>query len=192
MSTAAGFAVKSGWAAAVLLRLEAGRPVVVDSRRVLLCDPAVPESRQPYHDGFGTARARDASLDALLASVREHGRRSTVAALAGMHHAAAFTRVAIVAGSLADPETIANDHIRIHALEGRLFRDVVAAAATSEGLSCVTWRERDLPAMVSGALRLPLEDARAALAAAARGRAPWRAEQKAAALAAWLAAAGAS
>ena len=49
----------------------------------------------------------------------------------------------VVVGSLIDPAGIANDHIRIHALEGQLFRRVVEDAAARSRLACSTWRDRD-------------------------------------------------
>jgi hypothetical protein len=54
--SASGFTVKSGWASAVLVTETDGSPRVADSRRVELSDPGIPESRQPYHAGFGKAR----------------------------------------------------------------------------------------------------------------------------------------
>jgi hypothetical protein len=51
--------VKSGWASVAHLCGPVESPRVVDSRRVDLNDPAnpaIPESRQPYHAGFTTAR----------------------------------------------------------------------------------------------------------------------------------------
>ena len=48
--------------------------------------------------------------------------------------------VGIVVGSLIDPARIGNDHIRIHALEGQLFRGVVAQAAARAKLACLIWR----------------------------------------------------
>jgi hypothetical protein len=93
----------------------------------------------------------------------------------------------IVAGSLIDPERLANDHIRIHALEGQLFRGVVQDAARRSRLSCSIWRNRDLPALAVGILKQSegaLHDTLTALGREVAG--PWRAEQKAAALAAWL------
>ena len=47
-----GVTVKSGWTSVVLLGGLADAPRVLDTRRIDLSDPAVPESRQPYHDGF--------------------------------------------------------------------------------------------------------------------------------------------
>jgi hypothetical protein len=189
---AIGFTVKSGWACAVLLVGSAESPQVVESRRVDLNDPAVPESRQPYHAGFGTAREAGPELSRLISAVRRFGQRSVTGLV---RHYQAFGHpvrgAGIVVGSLIDPERIANDHIRIHALEGQLFRRVVYDAATRSKLSCSIWRERDLYALASGILKQPERELRGKLAVLGRELGgPWRAEQKAAALAAWLVLAG--
>lgn len=184
-----GISVKSGWAAAVLLTGSPVSPRVIDSRRIDLSDPALPESRQPYHAGFGTARGHGAVLSRLLRSVRRFGRDSVVGLI--RDYAAAGYRVAgvgVVAGSLIDPERITNEHIRIHALEGRLFRHIVEEAVGASALPCSVWRERDLFTLAAEALRQSEQHVRAtvtALGSAVAG--PWRAEQKVAAVAAWLA-----
>jgi hypothetical protein len=59
---AIGFTVKSGWASAVVVGGTRALPKVLEARRLDLGDPAVPDSRQPYHAGFGTARAQGADL----------------------------------------------------------------------------------------------------------------------------------
>ena len=56
MMAAVGFSVKSGWAAVVLLEGSAAAPRVAACRRVAISDPAIPDAKQPYHAGFGTAR----------------------------------------------------------------------------------------------------------------------------------------
>ena len=185
---AVGFTVKSGWAAVVLLTDSSTSPRVADSRRIDLSDPSVPESRQPHHAGFGTARSRGPDLSRLLRSVRRFGSRSVRGLIDGYtvvgHQLAG---AAVVVGSLADPEGIANEHIRIHALEGRLFRTVVIEAAVAGGLTCSIWRERDLYAVAAESLERPEPDLRGVVAAFGRTvDGAWRAEQKAAALAAWL------
>lgn len=185
---AVGFTVKSGWAAAVLLEGPRGSPRPVDSRRIELSDPQDPDSRQPYHAGFGTARADDERLAELLRVVRREGRSAVTGLLreyAGQGHRCAG--VGLVVGSVIDPSTIANAHIRIHALEGQLFRGVVEQAAGRAGVRCFVWRERDLfDAGVRG-LKTPETRVRAQLAAMAKAvGGPWRREQKCAALAAWL------
>jgi hypothetical protein len=93
----------------------------------------------------------------------------------------------VVVGSLIDPAKIANEHIRIHALEGRLFRGVVKDAATRSKLACSIWRERDLYEVAAGILNRPEPELRVLVAALGRAVAgSWRAEHKAAALSAWL------
>jgi hypothetical protein len=184
--------VKSGWTAAVLVIGPSTGPRVVDSQSIDLSDPAIPESRQPYHAGFGTARAAGARLSTLVASVERFGQRS-VARLLSRYEAAGYDvrGVGVVVGSLIDPAQIANDHIRIHAREGQLFRGVVEKAAGRNGMPCSIWRERDLSGAAQAALERTeqeLRDAIAALGYGVDGR--WRSEQKRAALAGWLVLAG--
>lgn len=185
---AIGFTVKSGWAAAVLLSGSPTSPHVVDSSRIDLSDPAIPESRQPYHAGFGTARDSGPELSRLLRAVRQLGRQS-VSGLIRRYRAAGhqLAGAGVVVGSMIDPARIANDHIRIHALEGQLFRLVVEDAATRNRLPCSIWRERDLYALAAGVIKQPEQSLRDTLAALRQGVVgSWRAEQKTAALAAWL------
>jgi hypothetical protein len=85
-----------------------------------------------------------------------------------------------------DPERIANAHIRIHALEGQLFRRVVEDALRANGVSQSVWRERDLYGIAAGVLKQTEQRVRATVTALADRRAgAWRAEHKAAAVAAW-------
>jgi len=184
---AIGFTVKSGWASAVLLTGSSASVRVVDSRRVELSDPAIPESVQPYHAGFATARSGP-GLSRLVASVERFGRQSVIGVIreyqTGGHR---LLGAGVVVGSLIDPAKIANEHIRIHALEGRLFRSVVKDAVTRSKMPCSIWRGRDLYASAAGILNRPEAELRALVAALGRAVAgSWRAEHKAAALAAWL------
>lgn len=185
---AIGFTVKSGWASAQLVVGSSTSLRVVASRRIDLSDPAIPESRQPYHAGFGTARNTGPELSQLIAGVRRFGRQSVTGVIRDYRGAGYPLRGAgVVVGSLIDPARIANDHIRIHALEGRLFRNVVQDAAARSGLPCLIWRERDLSTLAIGILKLREQEIRNTLVALGREVAgPWRTEEKSAALAAWL------
>jgi hypothetical protein len=189
---AIGFTVKSGWACAVLLAGPTSSPRLVDSCRVELSDPAIPEARQPYHAGFGTARSAGPDLQRLVASVEHYGSRSVTRVIERYHPAGHDLRGAgVVVGSTGEPERISNAHIRIHALEGRLFRRVLEEAAARSQLPCSVWRERDLYASAPGMLGQPEQALRGAVTSMGRTvGGPWRAEQKAAALAAWLVLAG--
>jgi hypothetical protein len=188
---AIGFTVKSGWACAVLVSGSGASPVVVESRRVELSDPADPDARQPYHAGFGTARDAGRELSQLVASVKRFGRSSVAGLIRDYQSDHTVRGAGVVVGSLIDPATIANDHIRIHALEGQLFRGVVEDGAERRGVRCALWRERDLLAAAVKALNRRENELRDVVALLGRDvDGPWRAEQKAATLAAWLVLAG--
>lgn len=159
-----------------------------DSRKIDLSDPRNPDARQPYHAGFGTARSSGRELSALVASVKQFGRRSLADLFRAYQEAGhRLNGVGMVVGSLVDPERIANAHIRIHALEGRLFRQVVEDGAARSSLTCCVWRERDLYSSAAGIFMQPEPAVRTRVAELReKVDGPWRAEQKAAALAAWL------
>jgi hypothetical protein len=184
---AVGFTIKSGWAAVVLVTGSAAAPAVADSRRVEISDPEVPDSTQPYHAGFGTARDAGDELKRLVASVKSFGRKSVTGLLREYEKRGVLRGAGVVVGSLIDPKTIGNDHIRIHAMEGQLFRTVVIEAAEKSGLKCAVLRERDLYGHASKALKQPEPAVRKALTEMGRHvEGGWRAEQKAAALSAWM------
>jgi len=189
---AAGFTVKSGWACTVLVTGSAASIRVIDRRRIELSDPAVPESRQPYHAGVGTARANGAELSRLVSAVERFGRESVIETIDHYRRGGHQLRgLGIVVGSTIDPDTIGNPHIRIHALEGRLFRQIVEAAAAERRLPCWIWRENELYGLAAGALHRQEPSLRKVLSACGgTSSSSWRREHKAAALAAWLVLAG--
>src|SRR6185436_14432623 len=134
---AIGFRVRSGRAIAVLLEGGAS-PAVLDVRVVALSDPEVAGTVQPYHAALGEAErlvalVRTASMRSVASLLREH-------AEAGREPKAA----ALVVGSLVDPATIANDHMRAHALEGALFRTVLLDALRSHGIEAEVILEKDV------------------------------------------------
>jgi hypothetical protein len=185
-----GFRVKTGRAVAVWLVGPPEAPRVLARREISLCDPELPESRQPHH----------AALDLPAGEGEQAVRRATAAArrvtlravrdLAGELRAAGcrIAGVGIVTGSDADPARIANPHVRAHAAEGRLFRELVEEGARACGLRARTWLERDAWSRAAEALGRPEDELRRAAAELGRsvGR-PWRGEEKLAALAAWSA-----
>jgi hypothetical protein len=186
--SALGFTVKSGWACAVVLDGPAAAPKVVASRRIELSDPADGHGRQPYHAAAGTARKPGPQLDKLIASVERYGRQSVDAFIREQEKAGRrFDGAGIVVGSLIDPAQIANDHIRIHALEGQLFRGIVKEATDRRKLASLVWRERDIYGLAEKQLKRPEGELRRRVTEWGRGvTGPWRAEHKAASVAAWL------
>jgi hypothetical protein len=95
-------------------------------------------------------------------------------------------RAALVVGSVIDSELIANPHIRAHALEGRLFRTVLEDALRSRGIQCAIFTERDVYPTASNLLgQSPIQIRRTIAEFGRSASVPWRADQKAAAVAAW-------
>lgn len=191
---AIGFRVKTGWAAAVLLGGPKDAPVVLDRGRLQLSDPEVPESRQPYHAGFGSEQT-DARTIARLEGIVERFARGEFADLFRDYRAIGRTprAAAVVAGSLVDPATIRNPHMRAHACEGRLYRLLIESAMRRRRLPVRVILERNLFQTAEVELGRAAEELGASLTSLRpEGPGPWRGEEKAAALAAWLTLAGAT
>lgn len=185
-----GCRVKSGRATAVLLVGPAHAPLVADARVIALSDPAVPTSRQPYHAVRAASAAAAPRVERSLRRIVERTSQKSLSALVAEYRRQGYAvrRVALVVGSLGDPTKIANDHIRAHALEGQLFRTALERAARAGRLRCAATRERDLYAEATAALRRGEGQLKRALVELGRGRGgPWRAEEKTATLAAWIA-----
>ncbi len=186
---ALGFRVKSGWAMVVLLSGASSPPRVIDRRRVELADPAVPESTQPFHAGLDLAKAAGAKVVARLVRCVERSSERAIAELIKPYRAGGHRIVGagIVVGSTVDPQSIRNDHIRAHAEEGRLFRVVIEDALKLSRLAFSVTREKDLMSKATKALGISEGKLRADLTTMGKAvDGSWRAEEKAATLAAWM------
>jgi hypothetical protein len=185
---AVGFRVKSGWATAVLLAGPVQAPQALRRRIVELSDADVPESRQPYHAAMGKLEEDAAKIRQHTTVVRRVAARS-VADLLKEFRAAGYllTGAGLVVGSQIDPASISNPHIRAHALEGQLFRSVLEDALQAHGVSSSVFVERDIYSKAAALLARPEDDLKQALKGLGRSLGgPWRAEEKLAALAAWM------
>ncbi len=191
-TAALGFRVKSGWAAVVLLTDTAHSPQLSDVSRIELCDPRFPETRQPYHAAMGKLETDSTKVNQREHVVRSISQQSLIRLLKGYREKAfRIMRAALVVGSQIDPANIANPHIRAHALEGRLFRAVVAETLQDHEIRTEVLLERDVYPSVAARLKQSSDDVKRAIqdlgrSAPAKGR-PWRAEEKLAALAALFA-----
>ena len=186
---ALGFRVKSGWAAAVLLTGSARSPQLCDVRRIDLSDQRLAETRQPYHAAMGRLETDTTKVNRRVRLVRNIAQQSIATLLASYRQKGyLIRRAALVVGSQVDPDSIANDHIRAHAFEGQLFRSVLEETLQANRIPTEILIERD--AYAQGATKLKESDENVRRVIQNFGRAaqgPWRAEQKLAALAAWLA-----
>ena len=187
---AIGFRVKSGRAIAVVLAGPPGSPTVLARREIKLCDPALADSIQPYHATLEMPGQKASKVIERLVKVVQRATNASVAQLLKEWRGAGqeIRGAGLVVGSLTDPATIKNDHIRAHALEGQLFRVSVQEALESNGLTSVAIPERDVYSTAAAALGRSEDELKRA--ASELGRAvggPWRADEKTAALAAWMA-----
>jgi hypothetical protein len=186
---ALGFRVKSGWAAAVLLTGPARSPQLCDVQRIDLSDPRLPETRQPYHAAMGKLETDTTKINWRVSLVRSIAQKS-IAMLIATYRGNGYTisRAALVVGSQVDPDSIANSHIRAHAFEGQLFRSVLEETLQAFRVRTEILLERNAYAQGAAKLKESNDNVRRMIqnfGRAAQG--PWRAEQKLAALAAWVA-----
>jgi hypothetical protein len=188
-TAAAGFRVKSGWAAVVLLRGRVGSPVLRDNRMIDLSDPQIPETRQPYHATFGQLETNAKKTNRRTGIVHRITKQSVTDLLSDYWRKGySITGASMVIGSQLDPASIANPHIRAHALEGQLFRLALQQALNAHGIRTFILLERDAYARAGAQLKKSCDDVRQTIQKLGRyTEGPWRAEQKLAALGAWVA-----
>jgi hypothetical protein len=189
--TAIGFRIKSGYAIAVVLAGPAKSPTVVGRHVVDLCDPDAAETKQPYHDGFGTENEDPREIARRIKIIQRCAKKSVsrlIDDVRGGAAARADLRAGLVVGSVIDPQQVGNPHIRAHANEGKLFRTVVEDALAAHGIACDVIVEKQLAAKALAGLGRTDAEIKQALAAFGKTiGGPWRAEEKAATTAAWLA-----
>ena len=187
---ALGFRVKSGWAMAVLLAGPSSTPKVIQCRAVLLSDPKIPQSKQPHHAALELPESEAKAVTKKLRKVVADAAKKSVGEL--LKEAAELKYnvrgAGLVVGSLVDPATLHNEHIRAHGLEGQLFRTALEHALGEHETPCSVLLEKTAYIAASAGLRKSAAEAKrtiASLGAAHEGS--WRAEEKLAALAAWMA-----
>ena len=183
-----GFRVKSGSAVSIVIDGSIRSPHLCEIRVIDLSDPRDPETLQPYHAAMGVPEMNARKLKRRVQSVRRATEQSIVDLLKRFtDNGYGIRRAALVVGSVIDPDSIANPHIRAHALEGRLFRTTLEAALQSRGIQCAVFIERDTYSTASNLLRRSHTQIHRKLAHLGRSvNGPWRADQKLAALAAWM------
>jgi hypothetical protein len=184
-----GLRAKTARAIAVVLGGSVEEPVVIKKLEISLADPAIPATLQPYHEVMELPW--DQSQRAVRKSARaiERVAHKALAKLIrevqvdGMKVAGA----GIVGAPDRDLSRIGNFHIRAHAAEGLLFRQVLDLAADTNNIKRRTFPDRDFDSLAA----IELGNSRADISRkiSALGRAlppPWRADEKQAATAAWL------
>jgi hypothetical protein len=187
MNAALGFRVKSGWAAGVFVTGPADSSHLLGRQVIQLCDPAVPESKQPYHAKMGTLQTEEDKIERLRKIIFKSAQHSVDSWFNDLQKDWQIRRAGLVVGSDIDPSKIANPHIRAHALEGRLFRTVLQESLEGQGVRCAIFVERKVYEQAAEILKRSEKDLKQSLTQMGRlSGGSWRGDDKLAALAAWL------
>ena len=167
-------------------------PHVVLRRRLELADPAIPGSKQPYHEAEDrkpkeAARIVGRCIDSSRALARE-ALGGALDELRARQHDVAGCGLLLSSGRPlpADLHAILASHALIHAAEGEMYRDVLVRAGEHLSLRVTGVRERDVLVRAKATGRPGAELQRRV---AEMGRSlgpPWRQDEKLATLAAWV------
>jgi hypothetical protein len=184
-----GFRAKTGRAIAIALSGLAAAPRYLGRWDLTLYDPLVPSTAQPHHEVMELpwiealsavrpieARIEKVAVEALAALLSDCANRGCRVAGAG-----------VVGSPDRNLERLGNPHVRAHAAEGILFRRVIEVAAAKLNVNCRSFSDRGFEDAAVSELRQTPEKLDAMLNAIGRSAGkPWRADEKAAATAAWL------
>jgi hypothetical protein len=185
-----GFRVRTGNATAVVLGGPAASPRFLARLYIPLVDMDDDEARQPYHVMAEQDKERGTRLvRQTLTTATTRAAQATRGLIDRAETSGYDVRAAIlVVGSDTNPASIRQPHVQAHALEGRLYREAVEAGLSQLGLGSRAIVEREVRATALDALDLPSAAVGRTLHAFGElaGR-PWRAQDKSAALAAWMA-----
>src|SRR4030095_11330388 len=180
---AIGLRIKSGFAIAAIVSKGGADCAIDEVRTVALSTEELPQSRFPYHPTIELPERQGLALSDK--AVKEVRRTAASEMHKLLQESAGIKRAAMVVGSVIDPDSLGNPHVRVHALEGKLFREVVTAALAEQGIDCGVLVERDAYAKAAADVSATEQQLRTQIAALGHGRIkPWRSEEKLATLAA--------
>ena len=189
---AIGIRVHSGWGAVVAVSGMPGGEEVIDRRRVAVADPRTTGAIQPYHFAERMELKR---AEQHIAKCAAASRKLAVAAVRALlrdleqrQYSIVGTCILLSSGrALPEFDKILASHALIHTAEGEFFREAFRGALGECGVPVIGVREREL--QVQAESRLGPAAAKLQEKIAAMGRSlgpPWTADQKNAALAAFL------
>ena len=195
---AIGCRAHSGWAALVIVAGPVSSPKILDRRRIVIADPEIPGSKQPYHTAEKLTLTQ---AEKLVTRCTERSRalarqelRAAVEQARNSGHEVAGCGIVLASGRpLPDLAATLASHALIHTAEGELFRNVIADACRELNVPVMGVKERDLLAQASAVLGKSDKGLQSYLQKLGRELGPpWTQDEKCATLAAWLALAASS
>ena len=184
-----GFRAKTGRAIAVALARGDSVPTYVARWEVRLYDPLLPATGLPHHEVMELPWIEAQSAARPFENRIEIIATNALAALLSelSSKGCSVTSVGVVGSPDRNLERIGNPHIRAHAAEGILFRRVLEVAAAAHKLRWRSFSDRDFENLAVSELgRDPQEIKRVLAVIGLSAGKPWRADERAAATAAWL------
>jgi hypothetical protein len=182
-----GFRPHTYWTPAVVLAGPATAPRLLRRQRIVF---ATGNERMAYHQAAeaGPVRA-EGLIEGVRRATQANAQREIASLLADLEGPGVEVRTAVIPESRPRlPDTVAQIirvHALMHAAEGVLYRDVVAAACRDLGLEVTRTLERDLPETAAMVLELTPNTLATQLLDLAADP-PWSEDYRIAALAAWL------
>src|SRR5881296_4135071 len=183
-----GFRAKTGRAIAIALKRNLHAPEYLARWEVALYDPTLPAPGPHHHVmdlPWSDAQLAVRPLERKIESI-------AINMLAGLMTDVSskgfnVSSVGVVGSPDRQLERIGNPHIRAHAAEGILFRRVLEIAAAEHKLHWRSFSDRAFEELTFPELRRTPHEIKSTLAEIGRsaGR-PWRADERAAAVAAWV------
>jgi len=186
---AIGLRAKTGRAICVVLGGTIDAPLVVEKFEMALTDPKIAGTFQPYHEVMELPWAESQKAVQKFVRAIEKVARKALGNLARNLQAKGMkvAGIGIIGAKDRDLSRIGNYHIRAHAAEGVLFRQVLNLAAEANGLKWQVFPDKEFERIAKG--KLGSKAPRIAHQMNELGRTvehPWRADEKRAATAAWL------
>jgi hypothetical protein len=196
---ALGFRAHMGWAAAVGVALDGGAPRLVHSSIIATAEAGDRLSNEPYHVAGGwdgsTRAPPHPDPKAAIAEGRKTQVRLATKAITAIAGDLKQQKLKLVCGVVLATrswlghslESILGDHAHVRVYESEAVRDAVRAGLKANKIACHDVDQKSLVADGSETLKLSEERLKKKLTDL-RGDlpAPWREDQKLAALAAWL------
>jgi len=194
---AIGVRMHSGWGVLVAVSGDPGSVEVIDRRRIVITDPAIPGANQPYHyaASLGISGRGLRESEKYLASCATVSERlaftaieEVVRKLEGQDHRVVGSAVLLASGHPLPPlAKILGSHPLLHTAEGQFFRNAVIQACQRLKLTVAEIRERELEQQAEAAFKRATGQVQQRIASLATSIGPpWTKDHKSAALAALL------
>ena len=184
-----GLKAKTGRAIAIVLSGPSETPRLVKRTELNFIDPQNPTTFQPFHSVMDLPWNESAKRVAPLIEVIESIAAKALAEIIRELQAEGLkvVGVGIVGSADRDVGKIGNYHIRAHAAEGLLFRQVLESAAETNKVPYRSYIEKTLLAQAADELGLTVNQLNNRLKNIGDSAGPpWRSDQRVAAAAAWI------